>query len=169
MLNVSIPFREELHSDGQRNTNHRMVFPKSFHPFQGRAPFGHRDPRIVGIDYTEKFPSLSGKSSIRTKHSNLTVDCKQGVSFHPFQGRAPFGLMNSAMMPQPGVYVSIPFREELHSDFSNLLQKSYCLSPSFHPFQGRAPFGPLHLSPYEPEQQDMFPSLSGKSSIRTYS
>ena len=117
VVKVSIPFREELHSDSLPQRD-----------FRARV--------------------LNG--------------------FHPFQGRAPFGLMNSAMMPQPGVYVSIPFREELHSDIQTTSNGTSCTTSRFHPFQGRAPFGQEIEKETQTLKLNAFPSLSGKSSIRTF-
>ena len=62
-------------------------------------------------------------------------------SFHPFQGRPSFGLDTSKSI----VYefrVSIPFREDLHSDT-------------------------YKVHGFNPLQEEMFPSLSGKTFIRT--
>ena len=92
------------------------------------------------------FPSLSGKSSIRTGHSrvpdssqnshvsipfreelhsdvlaSILIEIGRWNSFHPFQGRAPFGPIRIRLSVTPGrVKVSIPFREELHSDKERL-------------------------------------------------
>ena len=64
------------------------------------------------------------------------------VGFHPFQGRPSFG--------QPSDTVSIIRDRE-----------------RFHPFQGRPSFGPLKLHSFAPTLEEMFPSLSGKTFIRT--
>ena len=40
---VSIPFREELHSDGGLLCFKRSGLKIGFHPFQGRPPFGLTD------------------------------------------------------------------------------------------------------------------------------
>ena len=116
---VSIPFREELHSDEHTTHLEPRTKQDSFHPFQGRAPFGHVFDQAKRADFRIRFPSLSGKSSIRTNSRKRLQNqrCSQ---------------------------VSIPFREELHSD-KPLLK------------------GIAVVSNRE------FPSLSGKSSIRTNS
>ena len=115
--NVSIPFREELHSDKswcRRQTRWRVT---CFHPFQGRAPFG--------LQVLTKLPvTLTGDVSIPFReelHSDKaevpTIDAIINDSFHPFQGRAPFGpSARPANIAKPARIVSIPFREELHSD-----------------------------------------------------
>ena len=139
-----------------------------FHPFQGRPPFGRpalgrhiffsrsRFPSLSGktsirtqgcnaqrFGYLpDRFPSLSGKTSIRTilklfylaygprrfpslsgKTSIRTgVFCESQGSrrrfgFHPFQGRPPFGQVGAKKVDQlDRKMVSIPFREDLHSD-----------------------------------------------------
>ena len=113
---VSIPFREDLYSDFLE------VFPQ-----RGKV--------------RDVFPSLSGKTSIRTPKKN-----------HRNQTRR--------------VRVSIPFREDLHSDELYWITSDEETSGCFHPFQGRPSFGhreiPTALAVY-----DTFPSLSGKTFIRT--
>ena len=192
-----------------------------FHPFQGRAPFGRFvyvdaddfKPELVSIPFREElhsdltveksqrsgstrtFPSLSGKSSIRTKTG------RPGCHFPVADVSIPFREELHSDSKLPGVtqvtlfLVSIPFREELHSDLpysgrsglwagcrfhpfqgrapfgqtGNQEDMGSRRRPSFHPFQGRAPFGPwFHLVLIE-DLFEQFPSLSGKSSIRTYS
>ena len=63
----------------------------SFHPFQGRPLFGHSELYWIAKLAVEKFPSLSGKTSIRTDGSG------------------------TRLVPN-GPDVSIPFREDLYSD-----------------------------------------------------
>ena len=122
-----------------------MVKILSFHPFQGRPLFG----RIVLMNSAMMpqpgFPSLSGKTSIRTGrtvtpcmecdyfvsipfredlYSDREVDRMERKSiiqgFHPFQGRPLFGLARSYYNGCERVYiVSIPFREDLYSDTTN--------------------------------------------------
>ena len=46
------------------------------------------------IDGFFKFPSLSGKTSIRTKIVRHSVSRQRSDGFHPFQGRPPFGHFN---------------------------------------------------------------------------
>ena len=165
-----------------------------FHPFQGRPPFGHESGSIVRPQNVRGFPSLSGKTSIRTERF-----VHQEICF--------------------GKKVSIPFREDLHSDivdkgvktvketegFPSLSGKTSIRTTrvsdgkgvkelSFHPFQGRPPFGLRRHSggvthpaycfhpfqgrpPFGHEEVEIaaqeakvkFPSLSGKTSIRTES
>ena len=165
-----------------------------FHPFQGRAPFGPQEDlqeaqKIVGsvsIPFREelhsdcaismfssswlarRFPSLSGKSSIRTYMRKSQKWWTGFIGFHPFQGRAPFGpktlkfhsfepsvefpslsgkssirtVTDQKFLLEVYYIVSIPFREELHSDVYGVAYKVKDVLASF-------------------------PSLSGKSSIRT--
>ena len=65
------------------------------------------------------------------------------ISFHPFQGRPLFG--------RPIRYI-----------LTNRIRRR-----CFHPFQGRPLFGLLTVGSYYPRRQQQFPSLSGKTSIRT--
>ena len=138
-----------------------------FHPFQGRPSFGlglipEKGPisQIVSIPFREDlhsdvefvidphgktypvFPSLSGKTFIRTNIACSVGDRKANESFHPFQGRPSFGLSSKKadfrirVLRFPSLSgktfirtsrtgtqnnkrnrrVSIPFREDLHSD-----------------------------------------------------
>ena len=112
-----------------------------FHPFQGRPLFG-----------------LSGFFDAEVKE----VEC-----FHPFQGRPLFGLRCDAQVVGLIPEVSIPFREDLYSDFSIRISLQVNSSASFHPFQGRPLFGRLHQVYYCAPDRVRFPSLSGKTSIRT--
>ena len=89
---VSIPFREDLYSDMEADN-------------------------VWALKDLVKFPSLSGKTSIRTPQ-------------HP------------PSFWRPRRSVSIPFREDLYSDFAKLIAR-------------------LAVKAEE------FPSLSGKTSIRT--
>ena len=114
------------------------------------------------------FPSLSGKTSIRTEGGRVLKSRAQGS-------------------------VSIPFREDLYSDvrdsflncfvkleqFPSLsgktsirtierrVQHTCDWTGSFHPFQGRPLFGPIKLTKGDVVIIFQFPSLSGKTSIRT--
>ena len=143
------------------------MLPTGFHPFQGRPPFG-----------------------LRNGQGNSSGD----KSFHPFQGRAPFGRCrpHEQRGRRPGT-VSIPFREELYSDSipspaprwsrqtcfhpfqgrplfgQNFLQNDLWDVPGvgFHPFQGRPLFGLRPDGRCEAVITAKFPSLSGKTSIRT--
>ena len=120
----------------------RIQGDKSFHPFQGRPPFGH----IRQISYV----------------------VLRAVCFHPFQGRPPFGqiplLVESIL---EGMMVSIPFREDLHSDETARIALIIYHIACFHPFQGRPLFGLLTLPHIAADKKKLFPSLSGKTSIRT--
>ena len=90
---------------------------QGFHPFQGRPLFGQVGAKKVDQLDRKMFPSLSGKTSIRTNHPRNT--------------------------PQTRLHgVSIPFREDLYSDvFSKFILGG--------------------------DGDPAFPSLSGKTSIRT--
>ena len=138
----------------------------SFHPFQGRPPFGQNSAHSY-LMKTSCFHPFQGRPPFGHRVSKITPE-QARQSFHPFQGRPPFGrLKTNAFIPgdeetlfpslsgktsirtprriyhfQPrGPEVSIPFREDLHSD----TYRAHPFSPSedgFHPFQGRPPFGP---------------------------
>ena len=113
---VSIPFREDLYSDKNIPGSRQTRISKSFHPFQGRPPFG----RV-----------LLGTSVPMNR-----------TGFHPFQGRPPFGLHQLVHLRTVlSRTVSIPFREDLHSDFWKNWKKCSREIGSFHPFQGRPLFG----------------------------
>ena len=89
------------------------------------------------------FPSLSGKTFIRTLFDCRSAHYLHSYCFHPFQGRPSFG------------------------HFPNRCRCRMLLRLSFHPFQGRPLFGLIgYAFPVEPEEEE-FPSLSGKTSIRT--
>ena len=166
------------------------------------------------------FPSLSGKTSIRTKLDFSAGSCTSPCGFHPFQGRPLFGqtifqeTKSYSKHPFPSLsgktsirtktevskkttvkqLVSIPFREDLYSDARLFIASSLQESAGFHPFQGRPLFGHKCASLFFglsmwvvsiPFREDLysdppysgcksrvigwrsFPSLSGKTSIRT--
>ena len=239
---VSIPFREDLHSDSSlilkfgyrrpasfhpfqgRPSFGREVLKEAvrrklglcFHPFQGRPSFGQEDidavanelkvefPSLSGKTfirtlqwhsrerYSRMFPSLSGKTFIRTRcntidprrlqsevsipfredlHSDMveTVTEYSGpfTSFHPFQGRPSFGLRYEMQYLPANIEVSIPFREDLHSDYASQIQMERGYTRSFHPFQGRPSFGQILKAAKKINEETKFPSLSGKTFIRT--
>ena len=136
---VSIPFREDLYSDQEKSPKKRKG--------------------------SQLFPSLSGKTSIRTQSAQKLPDI---------------------WLPK----VSIPFREDLYSDQMTSSARKGSVRFGFHPFQGRPLFGPesslqesavrLRFHPFQgrplfgqiqaalrPKGVGEFPSLSGKTSIRT--
>ena len=138
-----------------------------FHPFQGRAPFGLANKGMIFYCPICKFPSLSGKSSIRTnlgrrrrpsKHQSVSIPFREDLhsdiefsvspsdlptyGFHPFQGTPSFG----------------------HRD----RRQAGCICQlCFHPFQGRPSFGRRMAECMASSAKFGFPSLSGKTSIRT--
>ena len=165
----------------------------SFHPFQGRPSFGLRQMTKTGGICFLKFPSLSGKTFIRTSprnrrhhrrqtrvsipfredlHSDAQKKYKKQkqsqASFHPFQGRPSFGrnrILNTAGRPSYGFH---PFQGR--PSFGPY--KSHPFSPeddevSFHPFQGRPSFGRVAMNVERETRTLQFPSLSGKTFIRT--
>ena len=165
---VSIPFREDLYSDKRRKRLGCIRSNQRFHPFQGRPLFGQGEKRA----------SLFFRAE----------------SFHPFQGRPLFG--PNKVTDGRGIVeavVSIPFREDLYSDHLGFSLRRggsrTCFHPfqgrplfghsdgtkivylsqnkSFHPFQGRPLFGQCKSSKSKTAKTAMFPSLSGKTSIRT--
>ena len=194
-VDVSIPFREELHSDTGSFCFLPILQQAGFHPFQGRAPFGQDFVGILRVAKRIGFHPFQGRAPFGLLLKLFHIAFGPRSCFHPFQGRAPFGLDEiyeasryyvekfpslsgkSSIRTFIGYItsdvamaeVSIPFREELHSDNAKCLTKSLPSSQSFHPFQGRAPFG-LHSDLAVSNAGDVissFPSLSGKSSIRT--
>ena len=116
---------EQIFAASPSGTSHRLHFPAN-----------------VIIPLSRLFPSLSGKSSIRTLSEFLKFGSFEIPSFHPFQGRAPFGQIlkiakqieaetkfpslsgktsirtdeTCPLRYPPHVRVSIPFREDLYSD-----------------------------------------------------
>ena len=87
---VSIPFREDLHSDETQE--------------------------VLNLLEQKMFPSLSGKTSIRTWKGRGILATKK-KRFHPFQGRPLFGRPEyKAKDVLQSCAVSIPFREDLYSD-----------------------------------------------------
>ena len=88
---VSIPFREDLYSDATSRHLRTITMTHSFHPFQGRPLFGRGSGHRGAGGRNQVFPSLSGKTSIRTRRKAQ----RHQNSFS---------------------HVSIPFREDLYSD-----------------------------------------------------
>ena len=145
------------------------LLSSGFHPFQGRPSFGPslveshqahnkiRFPSLSGKTFirtrlgfsagsciTPWFPSLSGKTFIRTLTKHGVLSSRTVPGFHPFQGRPSFGLIHAT-----------------HHRYDFRVR-------SFHPFQGRPSFG-LISGYFEAEVKDVkFPSLSGKTFIRTF-
>ena len=143
-LRVSIPFREDLHSDPTKFMHSPRVKKRCFHPFQGRPSFGRKQDESNKANWHKQFPSLSGKTFIRT-------------------WRIDFKLKTRSKR------VSIPFREDLHSDYRLYSATYKARYVSFHPFQGRPSFGRyVYRRPPRPGVPGWFPSLSGKTFIRTY-
>ena len=190
---VSIPFREDLHSDAMNQPQKKSRLRQSFHPFQGRPPFGREKstyPRVtrkgsVSIPFREdlhsdshrskptgthqpsQFPSLSGKTSIRTKEkietvlTNLKFPSLSGKTsirtgerhekgpfseffgFHPFQGRPPFGrdVLQSCAKANFRVFPSLSGKTSIRTRRKQP-QGERVHNRGFHPFQGRPPFGP---------------------------
>ena len=137
---VSTPFREDLYSDpGSLDQQLQNI---RFHPFQGRPLFGLDPEEMEVVKQIFAFPSLSGKTSIRTTAKICLTLYYIAYGFHPFQGRPLFGLLEncrqygypSGLFPSLSgktsirtnklqkirlsvrPLVSIPFREDLYSD-----------------------------------------------------
>ena len=138
---VSIPFREDLHSDHNVRTPELRNLHASFHPFQGRPSFGPVRTALMQPVRALTFPSLSGKTFIRTQAGTQLICGDFPKCFHPFQGRPPFGLMEKIGYCLPDKWW-FPF---LSGKSSIRTPSSFCVRVSV----------------------PMFPSLSGKSSIRT--
>ena len=117
---------------------------RSFHPFQGRPSFGPQEDVQEAQKIVGRFPSLSGKTFIRTLR-RLSSELRQ-IS-----------------------QVSIPFREDLHSDPLKFIHFHQLRMKRFHPFQGRPSFGQSEAFYNLCLVTHVFPSLSGKTFIRTLS
>ena len=114
-----------------------------FHPFQGRPSFGPVPAELAGDAVTYLFPSLSGKTFIRTSYS-----CDLGKTVTPwFPSLSGKTFIRTRSRRAGGgrsnVPVSIPFREDLHSDKLELRKSTSSTGRCFHPFQGRPSFGQL--------------------------
>ena len=165
---VSIPFREDLHSDENSPTNQANgSLLVSFPSLSGKTSI--RTQTSVGrILCCLWFPSLSGKTSIRTGRVPAFRASSAVGRFHPFQGRPPFGhCVDCRNKNPPRGKVSIPFREDLHSD--DIPQSDSSLQQMLVSIPFRED---LHsdLAAWKDLLSILkFPSLSGKTSIRTVS
>ena len=143
---VSIPFREDLYSDNYITFRTILRKQEVFPSLSGKTsirthrirPLGGRPPRVVSIPFREDLYS----DEICLKLFYIAY----GGSFHPFQGRPLFGLVNDteALKKIPHRFVSIPFREDLYSDQAKRRGLSRSMQIGFHPFQGRPLFGHFH-------------------------
>ena len=138
-----------------------------FHPFQGRPSFGRCSYGRIQKVAPDKFPSLSGKTFIRTSE-NSSIYAGRRRRFPSLSGktfiRTSFCVLYGKYDPTA---VSIPFREDLHSDSSAAKALSRQAKNCFHPFQGRPSFGQLATRISDRKIRFEFPSLSGKTFIRT--
>ena len=164
---------------------------RCFHPFQGRPSFGQIQAAFCGREKGVWFPSLSGKTFIRTR-TNTAVLSDDGLRVSiPFREDLHSDTLSPARLRTSPVTVSIPFREDLHSDkaaltaantekqvsipFREDLHSDSSTSHSapahirvgFHPFQGRPSFGQGTWGRKVDGVFEAFPSLSGKTFIRT--
>ena len=116
-MNVSIPFREDLYSDWRFPILHWTFRWPSFHPFQGRPLFGHADDGLLSSITFRLFPSLSGKTSIRTSY--VYSDSAEDITGFPsLSGKTSIRTRIRQNCDQKRrQIVSIPFREDLYSDF----------------------------------------------------
>ena len=112
----------------------------SFHPFQGRAPFGPCRENVKRPKRPLSFHPFQGRTLFGHGQNSYRVFSPAYKGFHPFQGRALFGPWGRGA-GRPQAKVSIPFREELHSDRLVRPQRSRRRILCFHPFQGRPLFG----------------------------
>ena len=90
--------------------------PSSFHPFQGRPPFGQEFRSITDGVLIDGFPSLSGKTSIRTSNSRVFRQTLGRPVSIPFREDLHSDVKRSDDKDLIIEGVSIPFREDLHSD-----------------------------------------------------
>ena len=89
---VSIPFREDLYSDKQSTEKQNA----------GKQ---------------NQFPSLSGKTSIRTCQNWQARETSTSAVSIPFREDLHSDYETFRRILKPEDLVSIPFREDLHSDF----------------------------------------------------
>ena len=113
------------------------------------------------------FPSLSGKTSIRTITFKVQLDVDAPKVSIPFREDLYSDRTSQSRRLRMVPDVSIPFREDLYSDIILKNRKLRKYSLCFHPFQGRPLFGQDMYDIEFRVQLNMFPSLSGKTSIRT--
>ena len=168
MTPVSIPFREDLHSDSGTQQSHGKRHTPSFHPFQGRPSFGLNPCTGCCHPVLSQFPSLSGKTFIRT----IITDPRQvatRVTFPSLSGKTFIRtriLLAARKVAEETV--SIPFREDLHSDkkvYENT--KTLRIHVSI-PFREDLHSDKQIVTHTENTTNHRFPSLSGKTFIRTY-
>ena len=189
---VSIPFREDLYSDSGCVLILDEWDKARFPSLSGKTSIRTICQNRCSGSGSNLFPSLSGKTSIRTRTRILAACERYGYRFHPFQGRPLFGLRVRVLNNCKTFGVSIPFREDLYSDWQPSQEDLEEARKSFHPFQGRPLFGHFRarilnavrqygFHPFQgrplfgqvatqleiPKQMAEFPSLSGKTSIRT--
>ena len=137
-----------------------------FHPFQGRPSFGL--PKYCNIEFLVRpeFPSLSGKTFIRTWiiwENSPTNQANVSIPFREDLHSDRYRRSNKRSQNK----VSIPFREDLHSDSVSQDTSSGKQTRRFHPFQGRPSFGHRQVCHSKKVRYQVFPSLSGKTFIRT--
>ena len=89
-----------------------------------------------------EFPSLSGKTFIRTAAREIAKETKRFKVSIPFREDLHSDIDYIEEQEIKEVFVSIPFREDLHSDSKLQAIRLPGRPLSFHPFQGRPSFGP---------------------------
>ena len=190
---VSIPFREDLHSDKTADNTATRRPCDRFHPFQGRPSFGHTETKEVAEALKIEFPSLSGKTFIRTILRSIRPKVLSGLWFPSLSGKTFIRTMVATVTPfsdqkfpslsgktfirtQNGrnvfkivfYRVSIPFREDLHSDMNHGLMLNCVACVMFPSLSGKT-F--IRTQEYRQSKfsnaRNQFPSLSGKTFIRT--
>ena len=113
-----------------------------FHPFQGRPSFGRIGVVYFAFDSDKAFPSLSGKTFIRTlKERKRSIKNKD--------------------------LVSIPFREDLHSDPHPMPVEENSPARKFPSLSGKTFIRTPEIDVPAELRGKEFPSLSGKTFIRT--
>ena len=114
-----------------------------------------------------EFPSLSGKTFIRTSKICGGGESLRSGGFHPFQGRPSFGLTSkTSWLGVPSKFPSLSGKTFIRTR-ANQSQRPHSSCRSFHPFQGRPSFGHSCIESSRPCDLIVFPSLSGKTFIRT--
>ena len=92
------------------------------------------------------------------------------MSFHPFQGRPSFGLSDMKIRAKE-LQVEFRFHPFQGRPSFGLIEKgdvvAFKYEGCFHPFQGRPSFGQIKETFILGGGSYLFPSLSGKTFIRT--
>ena len=139
---------------------------RRFHPFQGRPSFGQKNSPGSLTSSPSSFPSLSGKTFIRTCQQSRKSNYSGTRRFHPFQGRPSFGRRSGSVRQRQQMGSFHPFQGRPSFGPQRTLIR-WDIHTGFHPFQGRPSFGLKAYMKETKKIEELFPSLSGKTFIRT--